>query len=1122
MSKAQEAGSAERNYIAFISYRHKPLDKEAAERIQRSIERYIVPKELREKAGGKKLGMVFRDEDELPASSSLSGSITYALDHSKYLLVICTPDLPLSRWCEQEIRYFLKTHDRDHVLAVLVDGEPEVSFSPYLLHTFDEEGNITGDTEPLAANIAGENHSIDKKAFKKEIVRIYAALLGCPFDALWQRERRARANRLLALGAAAMTVMAVFLVTVLMKNAEISQRNREIEAQNAEIQAKNEAIQAQNEEISQQNDTIAAQNDSLQKSLSTALVDSALQKLEDHDIYGALRNCLEAMETDKEELRDPRTAGLLADSLHAYRGRSIQSRILYQQSTEIVDLEVTSDGNRAFLADQVGAVRCVDAVSGELLWEAAPWVENGSSATEHQMELMLLETQGLLLCRRTSCIAARSLEDGSVVWSWVAREYGGCAFRALSPDKQTLLLLDSTEPDKEVTALQVLDTATGQIRAEIPLILDSCSFPITSVQSWFGWCGGFSSRGDYAALALYGKYAEEGQEAEDALCCLVFDLKDNSICSSFAAIEDASLNFFYGLRLLDDGNVILGRYASQYGAIVVSHIDFASGHCNQIKSGETLPTRTGTLMELDSERNVLPMLCSNHLALIASSNTLHVYRLDQLREAKSFAFQSPIISMEWLERGNEVVEIIAENGRYTIFDLGHEDYLLERHSSGSLDSSGIRLVYPIEGGPARTADGLLFTIPDALPGHMLRSENVMDPSGNAPKDQPQFYSSSLSVLPSPSGERIFVFYPASELTVISYDAETLEEAERASFDGFFSYSFTVLDDSHFLYGSQIYGLDGSVTPLKGIPEADRYPFSDYAMSGVTLSDGRSMEACMEWNRLGKSLCHVWLDGEMLTASQNVASGLAFFDMPDTFILSPAGYVLAQGIWARRDEHGTILPSENRDFVIFDALSGKRIVLSDEEPGAAVRPLAVANQSRRFVCCCDSGNIRFYDLDGKTALLPSSYSPGEVSALAFSDDDALLLVLTHAGRLDIWGIQDGVRLYSENAGIPSGYLSIADNLHCRMDPERHQISVFFSYGTSNCFGFWSLIDTRSWVSQASAQEVYACLDGRLYSLRNSKLTVYPIHSLEDLADWARDTTLASRSAADPSSPTAGGQ
>ena len=48
--------SEERSYIAFISYRHTPLDREAAERVQKKIENYTVPKEFREQVGGKKLG----------------------------------------------------------------------------------------------------------------------------------------------------------------------------------------------------------------------------------------------------------------------------------------------------------------------------------------------------------------------------------------------------------------------------------------------------------------------------------------------------------------------------------------------------------------------------------------------------------------------------------------------------------------------------------------------------------------------------------------------------------------------------------------------------------------------------------------------------------------------------------------------------------------------------------------------------------------------------------------------------------------------------------------------------------------------------------------------------------
>ena len=218
---AASPNSDERSYIAFISYRHKPLDKKAAELIQKRVENYVVPKEYRERVGGKKLGKVIRDEDELPASSSLSNSITYALDRSKYLLAVCTPELPKSKYCEAEIRYFLETHDRDHVLAILVDGEPDEAFSPLLLHTFDEEGNVTGDTEPLAANFSSPNHTINHKAVRKEIVRVYAALLGCPFDALWQRERRARTTRMIIAMGVCIAILLAFIGMVLNKNAEI-------------------------------------------------------------------------------------------------------------------------------------------------------------------------------------------------------------------------------------------------------------------------------------------------------------------------------------------------------------------------------------------------------------------------------------------------------------------------------------------------------------------------------------------------------------------------------------------------------------------------------------------------------------------------------------------------------------------------------------------------------------------------------------------------------------------------------------------------------------------------------------------------------------------------------------
>ena len=107
----------ERRYKAFISYRHLPLETWAAKKMHRRIAHYIIPKELR-KNGEKKLGLVFRDQDELPIASNLTENIEQALDRSEFLIVICSPDTPGSLWVLREISYFLEHHDRNHLLAI--------------------------------------------------------------------------------------------------------------------------------------------------------------------------------------------------------------------------------------------------------------------------------------------------------------------------------------------------------------------------------------------------------------------------------------------------------------------------------------------------------------------------------------------------------------------------------------------------------------------------------------------------------------------------------------------------------------------------------------------------------------------------------------------------------------------------------------------------------------------------------------------------------------------------------------------------------------------------------------------------------------------------------------------
>ena len=89
----------ETTYSAFISYRHLPLDSAAAKAVQKALETYRIPKEIRKKTGVQKLKRCFRDQDELPLADDQGSSIQKALTASDWLIVICSPDLPHSRWC---------------------------------------------------------------------------------------------------------------------------------------------------------------------------------------------------------------------------------------------------------------------------------------------------------------------------------------------------------------------------------------------------------------------------------------------------------------------------------------------------------------------------------------------------------------------------------------------------------------------------------------------------------------------------------------------------------------------------------------------------------------------------------------------------------------------------------------------------------------------------------------------------------------------------------------------------------------------------------------------------------------------------------------------------------------
>jgi hypothetical protein len=73
-------------YRAFVSYSH--ADSKLAARLHRDLEEFRVPAKLKRSSepNSGRLGVFFRDRDELKASADLWGNIAQALDRSSILL----------------------------------------------------------------------------------------------------------------------------------------------------------------------------------------------------------------------------------------------------------------------------------------------------------------------------------------------------------------------------------------------------------------------------------------------------------------------------------------------------------------------------------------------------------------------------------------------------------------------------------------------------------------------------------------------------------------------------------------------------------------------------------------------------------------------------------------------------------------------------------------------------------------------------------------------------------------------------------------------------------------------------------------------------------------------------
>ena len=282
-------------YDAFISYRHVDPDRKWAKWLHTTLETYRVPKQVLAQPDVRPLmKRCFRDEEELPVSSNLSDEIDQALVQSRFLIVICSPRTPESRWCCAEIERFRAMGRGDRILALLVEGEPHAAFPlplRQIRRTITEADGSTreqiDEVEPLAADVRPSRTEPQRHLRRMAKLRLLACMLGVRFDDLRQREQH-RQNRRKTIAVGVLAVL-LGLMTTLAAVAVVQKQRAQV-AERLAQQQRDRALAA--EQLARQQRDVALET-------LNALVVEAYDKLRDRPGGRQLQDALLELALDR-------------------------------------------------------------------------------------------------------------------------------------------------------------------------------------------------------------------------------------------------------------------------------------------------------------------------------------------------------------------------------------------------------------------------------------------------------------------------------------------------------------------------------------------------------------------------------------------------------------------------------------------------------------------------------------------------------------------------------------------------------------------------------------------------------------------------------------------------------
>lgn len=317
-------------YDAFICYKHGALDTAAALRLQKNLESFRPPMGISKKKHP--FRNVFVDEGELASCPDMGAAIHTALKNSRYLIVICSPDTPVSKWVDKEIKEFSELHGRDRILAVIISGDRDSSFPDGLKGTDDAVGEV------LAASAIGKNRrAVLRNLGLDALLKIASAMLGVTYDSLKQRKKIHVFRNITMISVSMAVLLSLFFMYVLYQSHLI--REQYLKTQ-----------------ISQ----------------ARRMTDVSSELWKNGDKTGALATALAVRSEDDPDVPVvPEQMYALNTALSSYKtGRSLAYSPAYSGAVHNISTACLSDDSKyLYVIDDNNRAYVLSGDKGELLWE---------------------------------------------------------------------------------------------------------------------------------------------------------------------------------------------------------------------------------------------------------------------------------------------------------------------------------------------------------------------------------------------------------------------------------------------------------------------------------------------------------------------------------------------------------------------------------------------------------------------------------------------------------------------------------------------------------------------------------------------------------------------------------